>query len=141
MAGCIAYSVRRCESSEECQNNLMSESSKQKIKTFLGDIQQLSPEKYQMVEAIRHLFLTTDKTLLEDFKYGGIVFNLSDALIGGIYVYKEHLSIEFSNGAEFSDAGSVLEGGGRKRRHLKLYLLSDIADKNARYYIKQACGI
>ena len=58
-----------------------------------------------------------------------MIFNVSNALIGGIYTYKEHISIEFSNGADFIDTDSILEGGGKKRRHLKIYKNEDIVQK------------
>lgn len=63
---------------------------------------------------------------------------MSDALIGGIYSYKEHVSIGFSNGADFIDNDSILEGGGKKRRHLKIYENDDIVQKNVEYFVSQA---
>ncbi len=51
---------------------------------------------------------------------------------------KEHISIEFSNGANFTDTNSVLEGKGKKRRHLKIYSPKDVAQKKSDYFIKQA---
>lgn len=91
-----------------------------------------------MVMSIRDIFLGANEKLVEDIKYGGLVFNLSNALIGGIYIYKQHISIEFSNGCDFIDIDSILEGSGKKRRHLKIYKNDDIAQKNSEYFINQA---
>ena len=55
-----------------------------------------------------------------------------------VYVYKKHISVEFSHGANFSDADLLLEGGGKKRRHLKITSYDDIHIKNTKYYIQQA---
>lgn len=116
----------------------MTISSNEKVNDFLTDKQFKSPEQFEMMITIRDLFFNSNKNLVEDIKYDGLVFNLSGALIGGIFSYKEHLSIEFSSGADFSVANSNLEGGGKKRRHLKIKTKHDIAQKNCDYYIDQA---
>ncbi|NOX92398.1 MAG: DUF1801 domain-containing protein, partial [Gammaproteobacteria bacterium] len=68
----------------------------------------------------------------------GLVFNLSNTLIGGIYVYEKHLSIEFSHGAELSDPNNILEGKGKKRRHIKIHVAKDIDEKKVDYFVRQA---
>lgn len=116
----------------------MSTSSITRVSDFLSDIESVSPEQYDALVTIRQLFLDADETVEEGIKYGGLVFNLDSELIGGIFIYKQHLSIEFSNGASFSDPESLLEGAGKKRRHIKIVTLGDIAGKNSHYYIAQA---
>jgi len=116
----------------------MTEFSKQKVSDFMQDIQSLSAEKYQMVVQIRDLYLKFDADLIEDIKYGGLVFNKEKDLIGGIFVYKEHISIEFSYGVHLSDPSSVLEGKGKLRRHIKIKNLSDIKDKKVSRYVKES---
>lgn len=116
----------------------MNVSNNDKVNDFLTDIQFKSPEQFEMMCLIRELFFKPNKELVEGIKYGGLVFIKSDDLIGGIYPYKNHLSIEFSNGGEFTDADSILEGGGKKRRHLKITTKDDITLKNCKYFIGQA---
>ena len=94
-----------------------------------------------MVISIRAIFLRANEELIEDIKYGGLVFNVSNVLIGGIYTYKQHISIEFSDGADFTDNDSILVGSGKKRRHLKIYENDDIVKKNSEYFINQAVNI
>jgi len=76
-------------------------------------------------------------------KYGGLVFTISPGQTAsqfcGIFVYKEHVSLEFSKGAELDDHERVLEGGGKHRRHIKLRELSDICQKRCKDYLRQAC--
>ena len=98
----------------------------------------LFPNQSQNLEEIRKIFFDESAEIEEDFKYGGIVFNLSDELIGGIFIYKNHLSVEFSNGAQFSDNDGFLEGKGKMRRHLKILEGNPIKDKRLRFYIQQA---
>lgn len=116
----------------------MNISNSDKVNDFLSDIQSLTTEQFDMVTAIRDIFLKAHEELVEDIKYGGLVFNVSNALIGGIYIYKEHISIEFSNGADFTDTNSNLEGGGKKRRHLKIFSYDDIVQKNTKHFVNQA---
>ena len=115
-------------------------SDNKRVNEFLLDVESLSKIQFEMVIAIRILFLKANKALIEDVKYGGIVFSGSNGLVGGIYVYKEHISIEFSDGANFTDLNSILEGSGKKRRHLKIYSQEDVALKNSNYFIKQAAS-
>jgi hypothetical protein len=116
-------------------------SSSSKVNHFLSDIKLTFPAKFEIVEAIRKLFLNESNELIEEIKYGGISFNIKGKLIGGIYVYKNHISIEFSNGAEFSDPDTILEGKGKMRRHLKIIKLSDVSSKKTSSFIVQALKI
>lgn len=116
----------------------MNISNSDKVNDFLSDIQSLTTEQFDMVIAIRDIFFEAHEELVEDIKYGGLVFNVSKVLIGGIYIYKEHISIEFSHGAGFTDRDSNLEGGGKKRRHLKVFSYNDIVQKNTKYFVNQA---
>lgn len=75
-------------------------------------------------------------------KYGGEVI-VPDAdddkhFVGGIFSYKEHVSLEFSEGASFNDPDGQLEGKGKNRRHLKFQTLKDVEGKAARSFLKQA---
>ena len=113
-------------------------SSNTKVNDFLLKTQASSPDSFETIETIRTLFLKENSQLTEDIKYGGIIFNSADKLIGGIYPYKEHISIEFSQGASFSDPSKLLEGKGKMRRHLKIQNFNDIQAKNTLFFIKQA---
>ena len=97
----------------------MNISTNDKVNDFLADYHLVSPDTFDIIVSIRALFFETKEDLVEDIKYGGLVFNRSNCLIGGIYIYKKHLSIEFSNGAEFADSDSILEGGGKKKAAFK----------------------
>jgi len=111
-----------------------------KIDNFLHDIQSLSEEKFTFLVSIRKIFNEAHAGLVEDIKYDGLVFSLSNTLIGGIYVYEKHLSIEFSHGAELSDPDHILEGKGKKRRHIKIHSMGDIGGKKVDYFVRQVLG-
>ena len=78
-------------------------------------------------------------------KYGGEVLahdpDRDKKFVGGIYVYKDHVSLEFSQGASFDDSDGRLEGKGKGRRHLKLMMVEDVMGKDAEGFLKQTLGI
>ena len=58
--------------------------------------------------------------------------------VGGVFAYAEHVSLEFSQGADFDDPDGRLEGGGKRRRHLKLRSVEDVGKKRAEGFLRRA---
>lgn len=112
--------------------------SPQKVTTFITDIQSVNPDHADIIHQVSALFMAADAQLEQDIKYGGLVFLQNGTLIGGLFAYKKHVSIEFSKGATFSDPAAHLEGGGKHRRHLKIHTTTDITTRDALSFIKQA---
>ena len=107
------------------------------IASFFEDAKFISDERFEMVSRIHQIFLRSQLNFDIGYKYGGITYNLSGELVSGMFAYSEHISIEFSCGADFSDPYNVLEGKGKHRRHIKIRTLSDIQDKHICDYIDQ----
>ena len=112
-----------------------------KIEEFLKDIQFQSPENFEILTLVRKIFNDANPNLEEEIKYGGLVFNLSNALISGIFPYSKHVSIEFSYGAELPDPDNILEGKGKKRRHIKITKIQDVQDKRVEYFVGNAVNV
>ena len=74
--------------------------------------------------------------------YGGIVFEKEagnhSTMVCGHFVYKKHVSLEFSKGYRLDDPDDVLEGNGKYRRHIKLYAPKDIETKLVRSMLRRA---
>lgn len=74
--------------------------------------------------------------------YGGLVFErekgISKTSVCGLFAYAQHMSVEFSYGAQLLDPMGVLEGSGKYRRHIKLRSMGDILAKDAEGYIARA---
>jgi len=74
--------------------------------------------------------------------YGGCVFELEPDVpksrIGGVYAYRDHITVEFAKGAHLDDPYAVLEGGGKLRRHIKLRRLADVTDTHVCDYLDRA---
>ena len=75
-------------------------------------------------------------------KYGGHVIapdpDDDTHFVGGVFAYAEHVSLEFSQGADFDDPDGRLEGGGKRRRHLKLRSVEDVRKKGAEGFLRRA---
>ena len=75
-------------------------------------------------------------------KYGGEALvhgpESDEKFVSGIYVYKDHVSLEFSQGASFGDSDGRLKGKGKCRRHLKFATVEDVTGKYAKGFLRQA---
>ena len=107
------------------------------VQTLLDDIGLLGGDQYSLVELIRKLVMKTVPSVAEEVKYGGIIFT-SGVPFCGVFAYKKHVSVEFSNGAKITDAQGHLEGSGKGRRHVKLYSVEDVEDKHLAHYLPLA---
>jgi hypothetical protein len=103
----------------------------------------MTPDLAQSIsDAVKDLARAAAPDVSFQPKYGGEVMipdaKAPTAIVGGIYVYKDYVSVEFSNGAGFDDPGGVLEGKGKARRHVKLRTLEDLATRTVAQFLKQA---
>ncbi|MBQ0934496.1 DUF1801 domain-containing protein [Ideonella paludis] len=108
------------------------------ISTLLEDVRLLSEEGHALVQAVRALVKQTFGTVDEEVKYGGILFAVDGVSFAGVFAYRQHVSLEFGQGAAITDPYGLLEGAGKGRRHLKLRGLSDLADKQVADYLPLA---
>ncbi|WP_028603854.1 DUF1801 domain-containing protein [Ottowia thiooxydans] len=95
------------------------------VEALLEDIRFLSEDRHATVQAVRSLVKKLVKPLAEEVKYGGILFT-SGVQFGGVFAYKDHVSVEFSHGASIADELGHLQGGGKFRRHIKLKAPADV---------------
>jgi hypothetical protein len=85
------------------------------VQTLLEDICLVSEERYAVVETVRALVKKSFKPFAEEVKYGGILF-ASGVQFCGVFAYKGHVSVEFSQGARIDDVYGHLEGSGKGRQ-------------------------
>jgi hypothetical protein len=114
----------------------MKKSNDIKTQKFIESIEILDGTKHQILNKLREIVFTNYPKVKERIMYGGIIFSHVEDF-GGIFVYANHVSIEFSNGYLFDDPKSLLEWKGKFRRHLKLRSLDDIETKKADHFVKQ----
>ena len=116
----------------------MGDEQSEKVSVFLGDLKEMDAEMYGIVLELRKLVFDTYSGATEKVMYGGIVFTNDKELFGGVFPYKNHVSMEFSKGYLMEDCDGRLEGKGKYRRHLKFKNMADILWNNTEYYIRQA---
>ena len=109
----------------------------QKVRNLLDDWQTVNPDLYEIADSARMKILQLAETVNEEVKYGGILFAAPEPFCG-IFVYKQHVSVEFSHGAGIVDPHGLLEGKGKGRRHLKLHTLEDVENKHLTDYLRLA---
>ena len=107
------------------------------VQALLDDIRLLGNEQYSLVESVRALVKKTFPSVSEEVKYGGILFT-SGVQFCGVFSYKQHVSVEFGDGAKISDPYGHLEGSGKGRRHIKLHSAKDIKAKSLAHYLPLA---
>jgi hypothetical protein len=89
----------------------------------------LSGEPWELYALARHWFNefracgADVKELLHD---GCPVACVDDAAFGYVNVFKKHVNVGFYNGAALPDPLSLLEGSGKRMRHVKVKLGEDV---------------
>jgi len=112
------------------------ESVNPKVQEFLEQTKLRDHVKYEVLDTLRQKVFEQYPKVEERMMYGGIIFSLKEDF-GGVFLYKNHVSFEFSYGYKLDDPELLLEGGGKFRRHLKLKSLEDIATKKVDFFVKQ----
>lgn len=109
----------------------------QSVTDWLAALHRNDALRYHLVEAIRQIALKAGSSIAEEIKYGGILFAGGRGFCG-VFSYANHVTLEFSEGADLPDPAGLLEGKGKGRRHLKLIAIGDIEVKQVRDYIASA---
>lgn len=98
--------------------------------------------KKKIVDQIEVMILDIAPEIGLRAMYGGTIIELKAGVfksrVSGIYVYADHVSLEFTKGGSLDDPKIILEGTGKFRRHLKLRTLEDIHKKSCQSFLKQA---
>ena len=98
-----------------------------------------------IVAVLRRLIEDTVPALVPRQMYGGTVFErtagVPSSAVFGVFQRKDHVSLEFSRGADIEDPAALLEGAGKHRRHLKLRATEDIDTKSVPEFLKAAARL
>jgi hypothetical protein len=109
------------------------------VEALLEDIRLLDEDRFQLMLSLRRLILSVDPSITHMVKYGGLLFSAGSPFCG-LFSYSRHVGLEFSRGADLADPHAVLEGDGKKRRHIKIHHRDEIFKKNVREYVERAFG-
>jgi len=111
---------------------------KQSVHDWLDDLRLISDDISTIVHAVRAEASNTFVSVTEEIRYGGIMFSVDGVRFGGVFGYKQHVTVEFGYGAWIDDPFGWLEGAGKGRRHMKFRSVEDITLKRLSDYMKLA---
>jgi hypothetical protein len=115
----------------------MPQSHPQKVQTFLQDLEMSHDLQFQIVDKLLEICFEIYPNLTTNIKYGGIIILLNDRFVGGLFIYKNHVTFEFGLGYLLKDPEKILLGNGQFRRHLKFEKLEDINSTQISFYLRQ----
>ena len=108
-----------------------------KVQQHLLDTMMFHEVQFNILIAVRDLVFGSHSDIWEKMMYGGIMFSVGEAKQCGVYVSKNHVSLEFSKGYLLTDPNQILEGVGHTRRHIKLKTVEDIESKQVVSFLAQ----
>lgn len=108
------------------------------VQKFLTEIKMIDAEKSDMLIELRQVIFDSYPKTDEKVMYGGIVFFMNDEMFSGLFLNKNHVTLEFSQGFLMKDPHNFLEGKGKYRRHLKIRTMDDIVNNDVRFFVQQA---
>ena len=88
----------------------------------------LDPSLRPIAEALRRLILGSDPDLSESIKWGNPVYE-KQGKVCYLASTKTYVSLGFFNGAALTDHEGLIEGTGKKMRHVKVRSLEDIQNE------------
>jgi len=103
---------------------------------FLEEVRDKDKAQYALVKEIQRTFRKYLSYAEVEVKYGGLLYSIEKP-VGGIFVSKNHVSVEFSNGSDFSDPEKLLLGSGKYRRHLKFDDVDQVKSSQIDFFLKQ----
>ncbi len=78
-------------------------------------------------------------------KYGGTLFTLKpdekERQFCGVFAYKTHIQLSFSEGVHLDDTEKLLQGSGKGRRHINFKSAEQIKKQTLKKMIKQAAKL
>ena len=83
-------------------------SKNKQVQNFLDEIEEFGTDKFVTLQELRKIVFKVFPKAKEEIKYGGIVFLLDEHLFSGIFVRKNHISLEFVFGSKMNDPKKFL---------------------------------
>ena len=98
------------------------------------------PEKsHNLIREIRSAIIAAGHNFTEGIKWGSPCYwlpEISRRTITWIQPHKDYVRLGFFNGATMPDPQNLLEGTGKKLRHIKIHNLSDTTPQTLTNYVK-----
>ena len=93
---------------------------KNEIEILLEEFELLNSDLASIIYSIRQMVLEIAPASQEKKMYGGIIYSTPGRMFCGLFMRKNHVSVEFDLGHLLEDKEKLLEGSGKYRRHLQI---------------------
>ena len=97
----------------------------------------LDSSLFSIASKLRKLIKNTDSAITETLKWGMPNYD-KDGDICALRAGNGYIALQFYNGIDLDDPDSLLEGSGKKMRHIKVWSKTDIIERMFISWIKQA---
>ena len=105
-----------------------------------GFVDAIEPAKRAHVQALRKFVKKEQPQLREAIRWGNLTW-LGNKDVCWVLVYAEHVDFGFHQGASLKDPKGLLEGTGKRLRHVKIHDGGDIRPKEFAALLKQAVAL
>jgi len=100
----------------------------------------LSPSNKKIVKNLRKIILKAVPNVDEEIKWGMPCYS-QNVMICNIIPAKAHVSLAFFKGVGLTDPNRLLEGEGKKMRHIKLRSENEIKTKIIAAWVREAVSL
>lgn len=111
------------------------------VESLLQDFDLLNPGLSPVIRSLREMVRAFAPDAEEKVMYGGLIYQLPGRMFCGLFLRKQHVSVEFDRGDRMADPEGLLEGSGKFRRHLKIRSFDDVEEKQVEPFIRQSVGL
>lgn len=108
---------------------------KSEVDKLLDEFELINSELASLIHLIRQMVLEIAPESKEKKMYGGIIYSTPGRMFCGLFIRKNHVSVEFDLGYLLDDKEEHLEGSGKFRRHLKIHNEKEVKSKRVRQFI------
>ena len=113
----------------------------EEIIRLLQEFEFINHELGKIIQSLRKMILSIEPESKEKVMYGGIIFRIPERMFCGLFLRKNHVSVEFDLGYLLNDKNNHLEGSGKYRRHLKIHNKKEIKTKQTETFIKESSSL
>lgn len=108
------------------------------IEKLLQDFELVNPPLVFIMRSLRKMVRKIAPDSEEKIMYGGIIYSIPERMFCGLFLRKNHMSVEFDLGFLLNDDDKYLEGKGKYRRHLKIHNEDEIKIKKVEKFVKES---
>ena len=108
------------------------------IEKLLEDFELVNPVLVIIMRSLRKMVHKIAPHSEEKIMYGGIIYSIPERMFCGLFLRKNHISVEFDLGYLLNDDDNYLEGKGKYRRHLKIHNKKEIIITNVDKFIQES---